>query len=193
MAKKEEKSKIVLERTYNVPLRREFLKTANWKRSKKAMKALKEFLVKHMKPLDMDIRNIRVGKHLNEYVWRHGIRNPPHHVKLVTTKDEKGIVKATLVGAPVEKVKDSKKDKKSAKKEEVKVIKREVKKEETKKEENKEQVKEEESKEAIKDIPKAEPAKEIVDNKPSTYNKEVPTADMKKGSDGKKVVPPKNK
>ena len=116
MAKKEEKTKIVLERTYNVPLRKEFLKTPNWKRTKKAVKALKEFLVRHMKPLDMDIKNVKIGKHLNEHIWKDGIRNPPHHVKVVATKDDKGLVKAELEGAPVDVVKEEpKKSKLSSK------------------------------------------------------------------------------
>ena len=50
MAKKEEKKKIVLERTYNVPLRKEYLKAPNWKRTQKAVKVLKEFITQHMKP-----------------------------------------------------------------------------------------------------------------------------------------------
>ena len=40
-AKKETK---IIERTYNVPLRKEYRKVPRWKRTKKAVKALKEFL-----------------------------------------------------------------------------------------------------------------------------------------------------
>jgi ribosomal protein L31E len=110
MAKeKEEETKIVLEREYNVPLRREFIKTANWKKTKKASKALREFLVKHMKPEGMDGGNVKIGKYLNEELWKHGIRNPPHHVKLIAKKDDKGIVTAELVGAPEEKPKEGEK------------------------------------------------------------------------------------
>ena len=56
-AKKEEK-KIVLERLYNVPLRKEFLKVPKYKRSKKAVTALKQFLSKHMKS-----DKVKVGKY----------------------------------------------------------------------------------------------------------------------------------
>jgi len=38
-----------LERTYNVPLRREWLKAPKYRRSKKAVAALRQFLQKHMK------------------------------------------------------------------------------------------------------------------------------------------------
>lgn len=83
----------------------------------------------------MKSEDVRIGKYANEYIWRHGIRNPPHHIKVVAVKDEKGVVRAELFGAPKEeqkpveekglmdKVKDTitgKKD--SVKKEQVKPI-----------------------------------------------------------------------
>lgn len=107
---KEESTKIVLERTYNVPLRKEYQKVPNWKRTKKAVKALREFLVKHMKS-----EQVKLGKALNEKLWRHGIRNPPHHVKVTVTKDERGKVQAELFGEakPVSKKKSEKKKNKT--------------------------------------------------------------------------------
>ena len=85
-----------LERTYNVPLRKEFLKVPKYKRSKKAIKALKQFLSKHMKS-----DNVKIGKYLNDEIWKHGIKNPPHHVKVDVVKDKDDLVTAELVGAPV--------------------------------------------------------------------------------------------
>ncbi len=129
MAKKEAEPKIVLEREYNVPLRKEFLKTPNWKRTKKAAKALREFLIKHMKS-----DNVKIGKHLNEELWKRGIKKPPHHIKVITKKDDKGLVTAELVGAPVEEKEEEVKGKKEEKKEEKEE-------EKTKEEEKKEEVK----------------------------------------------------
>jgi len=97
-----------LERTYNVPLRKEYRKVPKWKRTKKAVKALKQFLGKHMKSDD-----VKLGTKLNEEMWKHGIRNPPHHVKVNVTKDKEGVVKAELFGA-----KAAKEEKKASKKEE---------------------------------------------------------------------------
>ena len=54
MAKKDE-PKQVLERTYNVPLRRELLKVPRYRKTQKATKALREFLAKHMKSDDVKI------------------------------------------------------------------------------------------------------------------------------------------
>jgi len=110
MAKKETKeAKIVLERTYNVPLRKEYRKSPRHKRSKKAVTALREFLAKHMKS-----DNVKIGKYVNDFIWRHGIKNPPHHVKVEVTKDSEGKVIGELVGAPkpkpVEKKKETKDD-----------------------------------------------------------------------------------
>ena len=77
MAKKEEASKIILERTYNIPLRRETLKAPSYRKAKKAITAIREFIGRHMKS-----GNVAVGKYLNLKVWEHGIKNPPHHVKV---------------------------------------------------------------------------------------------------------------
>tara|TARA_Y100000310_G_C20267229_1_gene616339 strand:+ start:243 stop:551 length:309 start_codon:yes stop_codon:yes gene_type:complete len=90
MAKTETK---IIERTYNVPLRKEYRKVPRWKKTKKAVTALRQFLAKHMKSDDIKLSNA-----LNEKVWQHGIKNPPHHVKVTVTKDEKGVVKADLFG-----------------------------------------------------------------------------------------------
>ena len=66
----------------------------------------------------MKSENVKLSKELNEAVWKHGIRNPPHHVKVKVTKDDKGVVNADLF--PVEKPASKKKvpaEKKPAKKE----------------------------------------------------------------------------
>ena len=95
MAKKEEKAKIVLERVYNVPLRKEYQKVATWRRTEKAVKALREFIVKHMKSED-----VVIGKYANQLLWKNGIKNPPHHIKVNAVKDEKGKVTVELVKLP---------------------------------------------------------------------------------------------
>ncbi|MBT3298347.1 hypothetical protein HN385_05455 [archaeon] len=121
MAKKDAQ----LERTYNVPLRKEYQKAPSWKRTKKAVRALKNFLEKHMKSDD-----VRLSKPLNEEMWKHGIRNPPHHIKVNVKKDEEGIVRADLFGEKKAEKKPVKKELKKA--EPAKEIKS-SKKEETKK------------------------------------------------------------
>ena len=104
MAKKEEASKIILERTYNIPLRRETLKAPSYRKAKKAITAIREFIGRHMKS-----GNVAVGKYLNLKVWEHGIKNPPHHVKVTASKDDKGKVFVELADAPKEAKADEKK------------------------------------------------------------------------------------
>ena len=72
-----------IERTYNVPLRKEYRKAPQWKRTPRAVKALKAFLAKHMKS-----DNVKLGPKLNEEMWKHGMKNPPHHVKVNVTKED---------------------------------------------------------------------------------------------------------
>jgi len=109
MAKKEKEAKIVLERTYNVPLRREFIKVPRYKKAAKAVRGLRAFLIKHMKPGTDEKGKImlKLGKYLNEDIWKHGIKNPPHHIQVDAKKDEKGLVTAELTGAPKEEKKEA--------------------------------------------------------------------------------------
>lgn len=89
---------VALERTYTIPLRREWLKVQRYKRAKKAVAGVREFLQRHMKSED-----VRLGLYLNLELWKHGIRNPPSRVRVTVVKDDKGVVRAELFGAPVEK------------------------------------------------------------------------------------------
>lgn len=191
MAKKKEKPKNVLERIYNIPLRKEFQKSPRWKRTKKAVKALREFIVKHMKSED-----VKVGKYLNEKLWQHGIKNPPHHIKVKASKDEKGKVFVELAELPKEAVfekekkekKDKEKEAKEKSKEEKKPEEKEPKEKEEKIEEKAEEAKqgkEEETrkaeKEELKELKKETP--KIKAPKPAAMPKQVeqrPTAPMKK-------------
>lgn len=105
----------VLERTYNVPLRREYQKAPRWMRTKKAVVGLRQFLSKHMKS-----EKILLSTPLNNELWKHGIKNPPHHIKVTAVKDKEGVVHAELFGEKKEEPKAVKKVVKEEKKEEVK-------------------------------------------------------------------------
>ncbi|MBI4146617.1 50S ribosomal protein L31e [Candidatus Woesearchaeota archaeon] len=86
---------MTLERTYVVPLRKEWLKAPRYKRAKRAIGALRSFLVRHMKSEDLCI-----GTSINLEIWKHGIKNPPGKIKINVLKDDKGVVMAELFGAP---------------------------------------------------------------------------------------------
>lgn len=84
------------EQIFNIPLRSEFQKVPTWNKAKKAVKATRQFLIKHMK-----VENVLIGKYLHEKLMLHGRQNPPHHVKVRVWKDGEK-VKADLVDAPRE-------------------------------------------------------------------------------------------
>ncbi|NOZ80150.1 MAG: hypothetical protein GXP63_00635 [DPANN group archaeon] len=69
--------------SYNVPLRKSFLRTPKYKRAKKAIAALKEFIRRHQK-----VEEVKIGKHANEKIWANGIKNPPHHIKVHAVKED---------------------------------------------------------------------------------------------------------
>jgi|TARA_B100001964_G_scaffold200069_1_gene226767 large subunit ribosomal protein L31e len=151
MAKKEETTKIVLERTYNVPLRKEFQKVANWRKTEKAVTALKQFISKHMKSDD-----VIISRYANLELWKNGIKNPPHHVKISAKKDEKGKIVVELAELPAkakrelekQKTVDKKKEKKEAEKKKAEEA---TKKPEDKKEEKVPEIKQEQAKVAEKE------------------------------------------
>jgi len=139
-----EKKQSKVDRIYTIPLRREFLKVPKYKRAKKAVTAVKQYLKKHIKSDD-----IKIGKSLNLNIWKHGIKNPPHHVKVEVTSDDEGIITAELFGAPKPIVKEeSKKNKKEELKDKLEEVKEPKKESQAEKEtkkpaENKKEVKEE--------------------------------------------------
>lgn len=130
----------VIERTYTIPLRKEWLKIPKYKRAKKAVTAVKQFLKKHLKvnrEIKRDYTDIKLGRYLNLELWHHGIRNPPSRIKVTVQKDDKGIVRAELFGKPivVEKKEEKKekgltekiKEKVTGKEEKPKIVKEELK------------------------------------------------------------------
>jgi len=155
MAKEKTKEpKIILEREYIVPLRSEWLKVPVYKRANKAVKALKQFMVQHMKIYDRDLRKIKIDNVLNNEIRFRGMKKPPARIKVLAKKYDNDTVRVELVDIPVHvkfsRLREEKEkaliDKKTPKKEETKAVK-ETKPEET--EEKKTEAKEKE--EASKD------------------------------------------
>ena len=147
-----------MERIYNIPLRKEFQKAPRYKKSSKAMRAVKEFILKHMKT-----KEVKVGKYLNELIWKNGPKNPPHKISVKVTKED-DIAKVELVDAPVEEVKEEK----TTKKKEVKPSKKEEIKEEVK-----EEIKEELQKEGMKEKVAEKVAEEVKEESGEEITKEV--------------------
>lgn len=162
----EKKIKIVLERTYTIPLRKEWLKAPRYKRAKKAMRAIKEFLARHMKVSNRDIDKIKVDPWINRAIWLRGIKKPAHKITVKASKDANDNVKVEFVGLPpkfkvddeklkkkiekAKKIEETKsKEREKRKKEEEKAKAEKEKKEEEKTEEEKLEEKEKKEKEKI--------------------------------------------
>lgn len=137
--------KVIMEREYVVPLRKAWLKVARYKRVPKAVKALKEFVARHMKIYDRDLKKVKLDKWLNVELWHRGIKKPPAKIKIIAKKLESGIVKVELAEIP--EVLKWKIEKEKKRKEEAEKIKKEKKKREEEKE--KEEKEEKEKKEAV--------------------------------------------
>ena len=97
-----------LERIYIIPLRREWLKAQKYKRAKKAIRGVKDFLMRHMR---VELEMVKLGPKLNEEIWKHGMKNPPSRVKVNVVKDDKNLVTAELFGFEMPKKKEEKKKK----------------------------------------------------------------------------------
>lgn len=128
-----------MERTYTIPLRRAWLKTAPHQRAKKAVATVKQFLVRHMKT-----ENVKLGEELNKALWARGDSHPLHKITVVAKKEE-DVVYAEMAGKEFKK-------KDFSEKEEKETSKTEEKKEATKVEEKKAEVKEEKKEESAAEI-----------------------------------------
>ncbi|MBI2549915.1 50S ribosomal protein L31e [Candidatus Woesearchaeota archaeon] len=89
-----------VERTLTINLRKEIMKVPDYKRAKKAVTAIREFLQRHMKA---DAKDVKIGKYLNLKIWEHGIKKPAHKITVIAKKDDKGIVTAELPSIPAKK------------------------------------------------------------------------------------------
>jgi large subunit ribosomal protein L31e len=108
-----------LERTYVIPLKREYLKVPKYKRTSRAIKTIKKFIAKHMKVSDRDFSKIKLDPYFNNYIWKQGKKSPPNKIKIKALKSE-GIVTVNFVEIP-EQVKFTKtKNEKRHKKQEIK-------------------------------------------------------------------------
>ncbi len=96
---KQEANKV--EREYTINIRRKVAGVAIYKRAPKAIRTVKEFLARHMKIRDRDLKKIKLDRYLNEYLWARGIRNPQTRITVKAVK-EGDMVRAELAELPNE-------------------------------------------------------------------------------------------
>jgi large subunit ribosomal protein L31e len=88
-----------LEREYIVPLRRHWLNVPQYERTGKAVKALKQFIAKHMKVTDRNPDLVKIDVYFNNELWFRGRTNPPAKVK-VRARKEGDLVHVSFVETP---------------------------------------------------------------------------------------------
>jgi large subunit ribosomal protein L31e len=84
-----------LTRVYMVPLRRAF-EAPKYRRSKVAVRIIREFTTRHMKATE-----VKIERGVNELIWSRGITNPPRRIRLEMERDEDGVVSVRLAPEPV--------------------------------------------------------------------------------------------
>ena len=90
-AEEEFEEEIQEERIYVVPLAKDYKKAPNWNRTKRAVKTLRAFINRHMKP-----EALYVSQEVNERLWENGIKNPPRKIRVRVTKSVEGLVRVYL-------------------------------------------------------------------------------------------------
>lgn len=152
------------EKIFTINLRREFSKNPLYKRTKKSIAAVREFISKHLK-----VEEVKIGKNLNMHLWKRGKRNPPPKVKVNAYVEDKTAY-VELEGYKFEKPQQKEEEKKTiaekilGKKEETVKTKEEATKE--KEEEHKKEEKEE-----IRELQKEEKAKQKKEHTPEVMEK----------------------
>jgi large subunit ribosomal protein L31e len=74
------------ERIYTIPLRRAWI-VSRRKRTPKAVKLVRDFVLRHMKA-----ESIVISNDLNEELWSRGIQKPPRRIRVKAEKDKEGVV-----------------------------------------------------------------------------------------------------
>ncbi len=82
---------IVEERLYTVPLRRAFWTGSRLRRSNQAVRVLRKFVTRHMKPEELLIQ-----PEVNEKIWARGIQKPPRRIRVRVTKNSDNLVRVYL-------------------------------------------------------------------------------------------------
>jgi len=84
--RREVEEDIVEERIYTIPLRRAWI-AARQKRTPRAVRLVKAFIQRHMKPEALVMSN-----EVNERLWRRSIQKPPRKIRVRAVRDTEGTV-----------------------------------------------------------------------------------------------------
>ena len=82
-----------IERIYNIPLRREWLKEPRSRRSNRALMTVRDFVKKHTKAVE-----IKISKGVSDFIFSRGFKKPPGTIKV----EVQGDITKVLVKIPGE-------------------------------------------------------------------------------------------
>lgn len=85
-----ERKDVVEERVYNVPLSRALIAPVK-KRTPRAVRILRSFVMKHMKP-----ESLIISDEVNAVLWKEGIEGAPHHLRIRAAKGRDNTVTVYL-------------------------------------------------------------------------------------------------
>lgn len=88
----EKEEDIVEERIYTIPLGKVWISPRK-KHSPKALRIIRQFVIKHMK-ISKD--SIRITNTVNERIWKKGIEKPPRKIRVRITRSSEGFVTVNL-------------------------------------------------------------------------------------------------
>lgn len=81
-----------IERIFTIPLRK-IINVPRKKRAPRAVKAIREYVMRHMKAGPEDVW---IDASVNEAVWARGIEKPPNKIRVRIIKFEDGLVEVSL-------------------------------------------------------------------------------------------------
>ena len=76
-----------IEREYVIPLRRFWINVPEYRRAARAVKAVKQFVAKHMKVQDRNLDNVKMDTYLNSEIWFRSAGKPPAKIKVKVVKE----------------------------------------------------------------------------------------------------------
>ncbi|MBU5575173.1 MAG: 50S ribosomal protein L31e [Candidatus Aenigmatarchaeota archaeon] len=82
------------EKIFIIPLRKIYEGTRNL-RAKRGIQLVKSFLKKHMKT-----EKIKIGKSINEEIWKYGMQKPPKFLRIHVLKDN-DVVYSEMLGVEI--------------------------------------------------------------------------------------------
>lgn len=156
------------EKIFTIPLRKAFEAQRTY-RAKKAIAIVREFLERHMKS-----ENIKIGKSINENIWKRGIQKPPRKIRIHAIKED-DVIYAEILGVDIKPpAKEEIKKKEGKILEKIKKIRERRKERKTIQEELEEEAgKKKEAKEKISELPEERKLEEKIEEKQEEKTKEV--------------------